>query len=318
MLINDAPGANLGFVTNQSYVINTQAYRTQYPDLNFAELVYVDTSAPEWAEGMTSFITGSYGKAMFGTAYAKDVPLADITRDRSDVSFHFAHIGYEFNDEEIGRAQFLNVPLTADKALAARRGYTEFMYDITLTGAAVKNMLGLGNQTAVTIGTAPADGTAGATTWFDNAGTMTKTVEQIMRDFNGVITGIFTGSTTVEMADTVLLPYATMSRLASVLIPGTNETLLAFIMRSNFYTLRTGQQLRVIGVLGLDALGTGGTRRMVAYANRQDVVKLHLPAPHRFKPAMQNGAYNYLVPGWFRTGGVEVLRTGAFRYLDGI
>ena len=80
----------------------------------------------------------------------------------------------------------------------------------------------------------------------------------------------------------------------------------------------TGQQLTVRGVLGLDNIGTGSTRRMVAYANRQDVVKLHLPMPHRFLPVYQDGPTSFQIPGIFRTGGVEVLRPGAFRYLDGI
>jgi hypothetical protein len=93
---------------------------------------------------------------------------------------------------------------------------------------------------------------------------------------------------------------------------------LSFILRTNILTQMTGRQLTVRGVLGLDTAGAGGTRRMVAYANREDVVKLHLPMPHRFFPVYQDGPFNFEIPGAFRTGGVEVLRPGAFRYLDGI
>jgi hypothetical protein len=76
--------------------------------------------------------------------------------------------------------------------------------------------------------------------------------------------------------------------------------------------------LTIRGVLGLDTAGSGATKRMVAYANRQDVVKLHLPMPHRFLPVATQDSIHFDVPGIFRTGGVEVLRPGAFRYLDGI
>ena len=57
---------------------------------------------------------------------------------------------------------------------------------------------------------------------------------------------------------------------------------------------------------------------MLAYSNREDVVKLHLPMPHRFLPVYVDGPTSFEIPGIFRTAGVEVLRTGAFRYLDGI
>jgi hypothetical protein len=57
---------------------------------------------------------------------------------------------------------------------------------------------------------------------------------------------------------------------------------------------------------------------MVVYANREDVVKTLLPMPHRFMPVFQDGPIHFEVPGLFRTGGVDVLRPSAFRYLDGI
>jgi hypothetical protein len=39
--------------------------------------------------------------------------------------------------------------------------------------------------------------------------------------------------------------------------------------------------------------------------------------PHRFFPVYQDGPFNFEIPGAFRTGGVETLRPGAFRYLYG-
>ena len=62
----------------------------------------------------------------------------------------------------------------------------------------------------------------------------------------------------------------------------------------------------------------GGTGRMVAYKNDQDYVKLHLPLPHQFLPVYQDGPLNWTVPGIMRIGGVELLTTAAFRYIDGI
>jgi hypothetical protein len=311
--------AALGFLTNQAYVINATVYRTPFPDLNFNELVFVDQSAPEWALGATTFISSMVGKAEWGTGFADDMPLADVLRDRSDVRFRFAHVGYEYNIEELGIAQQLGVNLTPEKALAARRAYQEFMWNVTLFGSTVKGIKGLVNATGVTSGLAPADGTGAVTTWFDGSGNATKTPAQIVRDFNGMLTGIFTGSMTVEMADTVLLPYATMSYLAATPFSANSDTtLLVWLLQNNVRTLTGRGQPKIQGVLGLETAGAGGTGRAVAYRNGEDVVALHLPAAHRFEAVRPKGTYGFVAPGWFRTGGVEVRRNFAFRYLDGI
>lgn len=315
----DAQQAQFGFVVNQAYAINTQVYATKFPDLDFGRLVYVDSSAPEWVPGIITFMSSSFGKADWFSGGAKDVRKADVTLDKSEVRVHMAAVGYGYDSEEVGQAQLLGMNLGNAKAEAARRAYTEFMWNVTLTGDTTKGLLGLANQSGVTTGNAPADGTGSVTTWFDGSGNATKTPTQIIRDVNNVLTGIFTGSLTVEMADTLLLPYSTISYLGATPVSSTNsETLLSFILRTNIYTMMTGQQLTIRGVLGLDTAGASSTKRMVAYRNAQDVVKLHLPMPHRFLPVYQDGPMNFQVPGVFRTGGVEVLRTGAFRYLDGI
>lgn len=311
--------AALGFLTNQAYVINARVYRTVFPDLAFNELVFVDSSAPEWALGATTFVGQGVGKAEWGTGFADDMPLADVLRERSDVRFRFAHVGYEYNLEEIGVAQQMGVPLTSEKGMAARRAYQEFMWNVTLFGSSIKGMEGMVNQTAVTAGLAPADGTAGVTTWFDAGGNRTKTPAQIVRDFNGMLTGIYTGSLTVEMADTVLLPFKTLAALAATPMSDTNDTtILNYLLANNIMTLQTGRRPMVRGLLGLDTAGAGGTGRAVAYRNAEDVVALHVPATHRFEAARTKGMYGFVVPGWFRTGGVEVRRGFAFRYLDGI
>lgn len=318
-LTNDAQTAALNFVVNQSYTVNATAYATAFPDLDFGRLVYVDTSAPEFTPGVVTFLSSSVGRAEWFTAAAKDVPRADVTRDKNEVKIHMAAVGYGYDSEEIGTAQLIGQNLTADKALAARRAYVEFMWRVTLQGDSDKGLQGLATSTNVTSAPVAANGTGTPNTlWFAADGTQTKTAAQIVADINGGVTGVYTGSRTVEMADTVLLPYSTIAQLASTPLTSTNsETILSFILRTNIYTQMTGRPLTIRGELGLETLGPSSTKLMVIYANRQDVVKLHLPMPHRFMPVWQDGPMSFQIPGAFRTGGVEVIRPGAFRYLYG-
>lgn len=301
----------LGFVQDQTLRINTAVYATQYPELNYAELVPVNMEGPEWATGVVTYVTDQVGQAAWTTGKSKDHRLAEVTMGSTEHRFHLAGIGYEFDLEEVNTAALINRPLTNQKADAARRAAEEFIHWRALTGDTSKNMAGLFNSAAVTSGQVAQN--AGATSRLWTA----KTPTEILADLNAILTGIYTGSNTVEMADTIILPISRLLYLGQTPMSATNsETVMSFVMRNNTYTLTTGRPLTIRGSLGLDTIGTGGTTRMVAYRRAPEVLELYLPMPHKFQPVWQNGPMNFLVPGIFRLGGVEFKRPAAIRYAD--
>lgn len=310
----------LAFVQGQAFKVNQRVYETKFPDWDFSRLAYVDTSGPEWSPGILTYTSDISGKAKWQSGYAKDVPLADVSQDMQTRTFHLAAIGYQYNIEEVNAAIQIGGSLADRRARAARLVYTKFMYDLTLKGDAEKGLGGLINYSGVTTTTAAADGTGSATEWVNSSGVGLKTPAQIVRDINVALQGVYLDSNTVEMADTILLPVEAYNYLAATPYSATTmETILSFVQRTNIYTLTTGRPLTIRAVRELgtgDAGGTGG--RLVAYKNDQDYVKLHLPMPHRFLPVWQDGPMNWEVPGIFRTGGVELLTTVAFRYVDSI
>lgn len=318
MQINDQQA--LAFVQGQSFKVNQRVYETRYPDWDFGRLVFVDTSGPEWAPGILTYTSDISGRANWQSGYAKDVPLADVSQSQSLRNFQLAAIGYQWNIEEVNSAIQVGSSLPDRRARAARLAYMKFMYDLTLKGSAEKGLGGLINYSGVTATTAPADGTGSVTYWVDEDGVGTKTPAQIVRDINLALQGIYLSTYEQEMADTILLPVEAYNYIASTPYSATTmETILSFVQRTNIYTLTTGQPLTIRTVRELstgDAAGTGG--RMVAYKNDGDFVKLHLPMPHRFLPVYQDGPLNFVVPGIFRTGGLELLTNAGMRYIDGI
>jgi hypothetical protein len=302
----------LGFVVNQSHVVNRTVYEIRYPQYDFARLAFVDSSSPEWAGGIDTYISDMTGKADWYSGYAKDIPLADVNMDKIEKSFQMAAIGYQWNVEEIGKAQFLGMNLPDRRARSARQAYNQFMYELVTRGKTEKRLGGLVNYTGITFGTFPADGTGASTYW------STKTPAQIVRDINSLLTGIWTDTLQIEMADTLLLSPTDAMYLAQTPYSSTTmETIWSFVQKTNVYTLETGQPLTMRTVRGLENDGAGGISRVVAYRNAPDVVKVHLPMPHRFLSPYQDGPLNFQIPGIFRTGGVEILQPGAFRYGDG-
>jgi hypothetical protein len=320
MIVNDAQA--LAFVTGQAYRINQTVYETRFPDWDFGRLIFVDTTGPAWSPGILTYTSDLTGVAKFQSGYAKDIPLADVSQDMQQKTFHLAAIGYQYNIEEVNTAIQIGASLPNRRARAARLAYTKFMYDLTLKGSTEKGLGGLINYPGVTTAVVPADGTGSATFWVNSAGVGIKTPAQIVRDINLALQGISLATFEVELADTILLPVEAYNYIAATPYSATTmETILSFVQRTNIYTQTTGRTLTIRTVRELGTAGVGdaaGTGRLVAYKNDQDYVKLHLPMPHQFLPVYQDGPLNWQVPGIFRTGGVELLTTVAFRYLDGI
>lgn len=316
----------LAFVTAQAYKINTTVYEVQYPDWDIGRLIYVDDSGPEWSPGAMTFVSDMTGKANWFDAAAKDIPLADVSQDYMLKQFHMAAVGYQFNLNEINATIQMGGSLPDRKARAARLAYNRMLYGIAISGDTEKGLTGIINNTSVTVIPAPADGTGSARAWIDTNGVGLKTPAEIVRDINLALQGIATATYDVVLADTLMLPPRALTYIAQTpYSDNTMETILSFVMKTNLYTLRTGRQLTIKSVRELETAGTdttsptsAGKGRMIAYNNSPEYLRFHLPMPHRFMPVFQDAPLNWVIPGIFRTGGVEMQSVIGMRYVDGI
>lgn len=323
---NDALTQALAFVTAQAYKINTRIYETVYPDWDLSRLIYINTDGPEWSPGIMTYMSDMLGRANWQSGAAKDIPLADVSQDFQLKTFHLAAIGYQYNLEEINAAIQVGGSLSDRRARAARLAYQKFIYNLGLFGDTEKGYAGFINYPGVQITPAPADGSGGVRHWVNSAGVLTKTPAQIVRDVNLGLFGVSRSTFDTVLGDTIMLPPEAINAMAQTpFSDNTMETVLSFIMRTNLYTLRTGRPLTIAPVTELGTAATdtnapssAGKGRMIAYNNSQEYMQFHMPMPHRFLPVYQDGPMNWLVPGIFRTGGVEMMSTAAVRYIDGI
>jgi hypothetical protein len=313
MNLADAQQAALGFLIKQTSYIEPGVVKQRYPDVQYSRLIPVDSSANPWAKSVTYYSSDQFGQAEFFEHLADDMPRADVTREKHETTVRMAGIGYGYTLEELGQAMMIpGTNLSNDRAAAARRAYEEFVDDAALRGKAAANWSGILNYPCIQTDFADDDGTGASMAWDD------KTTDQVLRDINVVLSGIYTATLQIEMADTLLLPIGPMLTLSTRRIENTNDTLGSFLKANNVYTVQTGQPLDIVGVRGLETAGVGGTGRMVAYRRDPDVLKMHIPMPHRFLPVWQTGPMRFDVPGIFRLGGLEIRRPKAVRYVDGI
>lgn len=300
--------AALGFVLSQTSHIERQVNEIVYPEIQYPGLIPVDTSAHPWAKSITYFSADKFGRAEWINGNADDIPLAGTDRTKHETAVHMAAVGYGYGLEEISQAQMLGINLAADDAMAARRAYEEFVDGVALSGNSEKGFNGLFDYPGVP-SVSP-----------DTGDWATATPAQILADFNKALIGQYTGTLFTSIADTVLLPMATYLLLASkpMSTDFPQDTVLAYLERANVYAAQTGRRLTIRGMRGLDTVGESGSKRMVAYRRDPQVLKLHIPMPHRFLPAYQAGPIRWEIPGIFRLGGLDIRRPLEVTYMDGI
>lgn len=300
--------AALGFVIAQTAHIEAGVYQMRYADIQYPQLIPVDTSAHPFAKTVTFFSSDKRGAAAWLNGNADDIPMADIEMDQFESSIFTAGIGYGWGYEEVNHAQMLGMNLPNEKAAAARRGAEEMVDRIALQGDTTKGMEGLFNHSSVTATAATnGDWDGGATT-----------PDEIIEDVNDALTNVQTTTHQIAMADTLLLPHTKWNFIASRRLTDTAMTILEFIRQNNVYTAQTGQALTIRAARNLDTAGVSGAARMVAYRRSPEVLKLHMPMPHRFLPVWQSGPLRWDVPGLMRLGGLDIRLPGEVSYIDGI
>lgn len=321
----DAPG-NLAFAQEAAARLNAVLYATEYPEMDIASLVPINTNYDEWATISFSGITDRTGRAEWQSTFAKDVPMVDVSVSYEANGFDEYAVGYQWNVGEIEKARRNNFPLQNLRASAGYEAANLFVYERGLIGDTVKGWGGLINHPQAQVIPAASTGTSSPTTaWVLNDGTGNKTPEEIMADINALIMGpqnSAIGLISNLLIDTILLPPAAYNYIAitpyGITAPG--KSILQVILETNVYTTRTQQPLTIRELPPLSSaatVGEAGGGRAVGYVNRQEVLELPMPMAFRYFPVYQDGPFNFTVPGLGRIGALNLKRP-ALRYLDGI
>jgi hypothetical protein len=309
--------AALSFVLSQVSHIEPTVWATRYPDITYPTLLPIDTSAPAWIKSVTYFSTDAAGSAAWLNGRSGDFPTVDVSRAKYETEVHMAGIGYEWDMEEIAQAQMLGINLTADKATAARRKYEELVEDVAFVGDSKKNFEGLLNHSAVTATGVPngaaRSGYTPAPEW------STKSPDDILLDINTALSGVYTTTNTVAMADTLLLPVDEYLDIGTRRLNDLSQTtIMQWVKQNNAYTMLTGQPLDIRAVRQLSRAGSGGSDRMIVYRKSPEVVKMHIPMRLNFLPPQGPHGMKFRVPGIFRLGGVDVRLPKEIRYYDAL
>lgn len=299
------------FLTPQLYRIEAEVYRVKRPSFDISAFLPINTDGDMWDVGTVVYSREDVGAAEFFSGGAFDMPYASNKMLQGTRAYHLAGIGYEWNMQEMQRAAMLGRSLSSDKADAAVLAADRFIYGIAMTGknpagVSEKGWTGFVNDPDVPSAQVPNDGTGSSRLW------SAKTPDQIARDFWAIVNAPEAATGETFRADTVVLPTSLFRYLQSTRMTDTGTTIMAYILAAQ----TEGERLTVLHSRALETAGTGGTTRIVAYANDKQALQFHLPAAHRFLPPFQKSSMTYEVGGIMNVGGLEWRVPKSARYGD--
>lgn len=295
------------FFARQLESVKTQTYDEKTRPLKLLEAIPKDTSVHPGADEMIWRSFKGIGVARFLNDYTMgNVPKANVIGTENRVKIQTFGEGFDYTVHEMNQAALTGMNLNARKAIEVRKHVEQLMNRTAASGASDYNLRGLLNYSGITEYTVPNDGTGSTKTW------ATKTPDQIIRDIRGLIDAVEVTTKGVEVPDTVYLPQAKFSYLASTRTGSSGDkTLLSFI-KENFPQITRWDWLPE-----LTGFGAGGTDRMFVGRLTPDAVQFCMPKALDFVAPQPRGLVweNY---AYGRCGGVVIYYPLAFAFGDGI
>ena len=293
------------FFDEQLALIKSRTYDVQHKALKALTLLPVSTEQDPGAEHVRWFSFDAVGVAKLVSDYANDYPRVDIGGEEHISPIKEIGASYGYSIKEIRRAQKAGVSLDDKKAEACRRAIDEKQDSIAWKGDAKGKLPGFFNHPGITEYVA-ADGAKGSKTW------ASKTADEIVADFAGIITAAPESTNGIEQPDTVILPLSLYNKLQNTPYGKSGDkTIMSFIRESY------PQITRIDWVQDLVSAGANGTTRVMAYA--RDPLKVEVQIPQRFEqmpPQLTGKVYDIICSQ--STGGTLVYYPMSVVFCDGL
>lgn len=285
--------------------IKAQSYDVKRAKLNAMEIFPVSTATSEGATSITYRQYDAVGMAKLISAYADDLPRADVTGKEFNSPIRGIGIAYGYSLQDIRSSAFAGTGLSERKMRSAQRAHEEKINQLAWAGDAVSGLPGFISNANIPAYTVAADGTGSSKTF------VSKTADQIIRDVNGLINQVQTQSKGIHRANRVIMPLEQYTYIASQPRSATTDTtILQFLIVNN-------PGVTFTPVIELDGAGAAGADLMYAGEFSIDNMQLEIPMMFRQYSPQQTGL-EFVIPCESRYGGVIVEYPMAFAVGSGI
>lgn len=300
------------FFARELEYIKSKSYDIEFPEMKAFKHLPISTEAGEGAQAITYAQFEEVGLARIIESYADDLPRADIRGKEYTSQVKSVGCSYGYSVQEIRAAIFVGRSLTQRQANAARRANDQKINRLAWFGDTVYNILGIINTPNIPAYLVPADGVGASTLWVD------KTPDQILRDLNLITNSIVALTKGVEMPNTVLLPVAQYTLIASTPRSATSDTtILEYFIQNNPFITTVDWVPELVGA-GIEPPNGGlGSDMFIVYDKNPDKLTMEIPMPFTQYPPQERGL-EFVVPCESRYGGVITYYPLSLAFGEGI
>lgn len=300
------------FFQRQLEFIEAQTYDQLYPDLEARESFGVDTSGGPGVQTLTYRSYNHVGTAKVINARATDLPKPNLSG--REYSLHVKSVGtaYDYDIDEIAAAQFSGLPLEARKAMAATRGYEQFVNSAAWYGDEAGGFVGFFQQPDVTRATVAA-GANGKTGWMDG-----KTPTEIHKDLTTAVSAMFATTLKIMRPSEIWLPVLHHQYIQNTARSDQSDmTILGFFVANNEFINSADKFRPLNAVKGQGASGSDCFIVICREVNGLKTFRLREPLALTWQPVQLHGLV-YEIPGRGRFAGLQVMYPAAISINSGI
>ena len=278
--------------------VKSRSYDIEFPEMKAFKLIPISTEAGEGANSITYAQFEEVGMARIIESYANDLPRADIRGKEYTQLVRSIGVSYGYSVQEVRAAVMVGRSLTQRQANAARRANDQLVNKFAWFGNNLYNMLGMTNNANVPSATVLNNGIGATTQWVN------KTPDQILGDMNTLANGINALTKGVEMPNTLILPVAQYTLIASTPRSTTSDTtILEYFIQNNPFITTVDWVPELAGAGPV--VGPAATDIMIAYDRSPDKLTMEIPMPFTQYPPQERGL-EFVVPCESRYGGIII------------
>ncbi len=293
------------FFLRQLEFIEAATHQVDYPELKHERFLPTRTGYAPGAVKITYRQYNRVGKAKVISDKSKRLPRVDVFGTEFPVGVRPLGASFGYSIYEIKGAAMAGQPLEQLRANAARETIMRLLEDIAAVGDTETGIKGFVNHSAISSATAP-DGAALSPLWSQ------KSALEKLRDLNYLAQTIRSQTLGVEAPDTVLLPEAHYTQVATEPL-GTNsdKTILQFFLSGQPWIKNVDSWHY------LSTAGSGSTARIIAYRRSPDNLELKNPHGYEQLPPQLMGL-EYEVNCHMSTAGVTIYKPLSAYAIDGV
>ena len=273
-----------------------------------------------WAEFVSAMnvsygITGGSGDGIVASPAADGTPMVQANFGKGLWKTHVITAGTRvfWIDQMRGNMTGRNLDTLLTDGL--RLTYDKHLDENVYMGFARYGTTGLLNNPDVTVTTAAAVGTGGATAW------NTKTPAQILDDVNAAIISAWAASEYDRDAipNHIIMPYEQFNYIATTMVTALAEKSILTYLLENNVAAKNGADLFIGATAWCDGAGVGGVDRMAVYCNKERYVAMDELAPLTRAMTTANAErFSYDTAYAANISEVETFYAQTMLYVDGI